>query len=128
MGKDNLRLPVCIRKRHFEGKQKTVELRLGKRESPCGMGVVLCRDDHERPGQLAGHPVDGNIALVHAFQQRGLHPRGGAVDLIRKQAVGKNGTGYEIKISRRGAVEIVAEEVRRKKIRGELNPLERSSH
>ena len=128
MGEQDLGLPVGIGEGHFEGKQEAVELGLGKRKGSGGVGVVLRGDDHERLRQVAGDAIDGDLALVHAFQECGLHAGGGAVDLIGKQAVCKNRARDELELAFRGAVEVVAEQIGGEQVRGELHPLEAAAH
>jgi hypothetical protein len=47
-------------------------------------------------GSECGCAVDGHLALVHGFEQRGLRLGRGAVDLVRQEKVGEDGAGLEL--------------------------------
>ena len=77
--------------------QEPVELRLGQRVGALVLDRVLRGDDDERVGQRVRLALDGDLALLHRLEQRGLRLRRRAVDLVGQQHVGEHraraGTG-----------------------------------
>ena len=68
--------------------QEAVELRLRQLVGAGLLDRVLRRDHHERPADLVGLPVDGDVPLLHHLEEGGLGLRRGAVDLVgQHQAV-----------------------------------------
>ena len=57
---------------------------------------VLRGDDHERPLERVGAPVDGHLQLLHRLQQAGLRLRRGAVELVDEHDVGEDRAGVEL--------------------------------
>ena len=75
--------------------QKAVQLRLGQRIGAFEVHRILGGKDGEPGGQRAADAVAGDLALFHAFEQRGLGARRHAVDLVHEQQVGEDGAGME---------------------------------
>jgi len=108
---ENIELAVFRGKGHWNGEQEAVQLRLGKGEGPSGRGVVLGGDDQEGVRKLSGLSIDGNLSLVHGLKERGLGAGGGTIDLVSKQEIGEDGSGYEIEVPILMTIEVVADNV-----------------
>ena len=61
---------------------------------------VLGRDHHERRSELVGLGVDGDLAFLHALEERGLRLRARAVDLVSEHDVREDGTRLELEVPR----------------------------
>ena len=85
---------------------------------------VLGGDHHEGAGQGVRAAVDGDLALVHGFEQGGLGLGGGAVDLVGQQEVGEDGAGLELEGFGVGVVDGDAEDVAGQHVAGELQAME----
>src|SRR5215470_5589660 len=68
--------------------------------------------------------VDGDLAVVHGFKQRGLRFGRGAVDLVGEQDVGEDRAALEFELLLDGGVDRDAEHVGGQHVAGELNALE----
>ena len=71
-----------------------------------------------------GVPADGHLALLHDFEQRALHFRRSAVDLVREQQVGEHRAERRVELARFLVVDARADEVGRHEIGRELDALE----
>jgi hypothetical protein len=80
-------------------KEKAIQLRFGQRKGAFILDRVLCCQDQEGARQHARHTIDRDLALAHTFQERCLGTRGGAVDLVGEENVGKGGTRDKLKLS-----------------------------
>ena len=76
------RLGAVVGVAHRDAHHEAVALRLGQGVGALHLERVLRRDDEERLGQRVRVPVDGDLALLHRLEQRGLRLGGGAVDLV----------------------------------------------
>ena len=70
--------------------EKTIELGFGKRVGAFELEWVLCSEDGEEVVEDVGFAVDGDLALFHAFEQRGLGARGHAVDFVGEEELGED--------------------------------------
>ncbi len=104
--------------------EEAVELRLRKRKRPLRLDRVLRRDDEERLGKGVRLSVDGHLRLRHAFEQGGLSARRRAVDLVGEQNVGKDGARAKHELLRLLVVNGEPRDVRRQKVRSELDAFE----
>ena len=84
--------------------REPVELALGQRERAGAAERILRRDDEERVGELVRGAVDGDLALLHRLEQRGLGAGRGAVHLVDQQDVREDRAGPEIPDPARGPV------------------------
>src|SRR4051812_17211980 len=107
-----------------ELEHEAVDLRLGQRVGALGLDRVLRRQHEERLGDLVGLVPDRDLALLHHLEQRRLHLRRGAVDLVGEQEVAEHGAELRVEAARVGAVDARADEVRRYEVRRELQALE----
>ena len=88
---------------------------------------VLRRDHKERIGKFVRRSADGNFALLHRLKERGLRLRRGSVDFVRKENIREDGPLHKTKTSLTLRVflkDVCPRDVRRGKIRGELNASE----
>ena len=69
---------------------ETVHLGFGQRVSAFGFNRVLRGHHQEGVGHLVGFPGNGDLALLHHFQQSALHFGWRAVDFIGQQQIGKH--------------------------------------
>ncbi len=104
--------------------KKAVQLRLRQGEGAARAHRVLRGDDKERLGQGACRPFDGDLPLLHGFEQRALAFRRGAVDLVGEHQLGEDRPGVEdelpaVLVEYRGA-----ENVARQQVGRELDALE----
>ncbi len=84
---------------HRHPRHEAVALGLGEGVGALHLDGVLRRDDHERRLELVRRPVDGDLTLLHALQQRGLGLGGGAVDLVADDDVGEDAAGAELELA-----------------------------
>jgi hypothetical protein len=99
---------------------------LGQRVRAFVLDRVLRRHHEERTRQLVGDAVDGDLVLLHAFEQRGLRLRRRAVDLVDEQEVREDRPGAELELVFLLVEDVHARDVRRQQVRGELEPRERA--
>src|SRR5687767_1765332 len=121
---EHLELPGATGVPHRHADQEAVELGLGQGKSPLVFDRVLGGKDDEWLRQRMSHAVDGDLTLLHRFQQRGLSLRCGAVDLV-----GEDELGYDRTRTVFEAVSLLVEDidsghVAGEEIGGELNALE----
>jgi len=74
---------------------EAVELSLWQRVGAFHLDGVLCGEHEEGLGEMHGVSGDGDLMLLHRFEQRGLGLRRRAVDLIREDHVSKDGAFVE---------------------------------
>jgi hypothetical protein len=103
---------------------ESVDLRLGERIGAVGLDRVLGRHDQERLRDGERFAPDGHLPLLHDLQQRALHLRGRAVDLVGQQQVGEYRPEGHIELARRLVVDPCTDEVGRHQVRSELDSLE----
>ena len=95
---------------------------------PSCLDRILGREHHERLLQLPGLVADGDLALLHRFEQRALHLGGSPVDLVGQQEIREHRPlpGHE------GLVALVVDEgsdqVRRQQVGSELDARETGPH
>jgi hypothetical protein len=70
--------------------QEAVDLRLGQRVGALGLDRVLGRHDEERCGTGERLAADRDLVLLHDLEQRRLHLRRRAVDLVGEQEVAED--------------------------------------
>jgi hypothetical protein len=103
---------------------ESVDLRLGERIGAVGLDRVLGRHDQERLRDGERFAPDGHLPLLHDLQQRALHLRGRAVDLVGQQQVGEYRPEGHIELARRLVVDPGTDEVGRHQVGSELDSLE----
>jgi hypothetical protein len=100
--------------------QKTIELRFRQRIRAVVFERVLRGDDHEGPRQRVRVPVDGDLGLIHGFEQGGLRLGRGAIDLVSQQEIGEDRARLELEGFRLDVINGDAENVGREHVAGEL--------
>ena len=111
-----------LRVAHRDAGHEAVALRLGQRVGALHLDRVLGRDDHERRFEVVRRGVDGDLALLHRLQQRGLGLRRGAVDLVADDDVREHRAGLELEVADLLVEDRDAGDVRRQQVRRELDP------
>ena len=69
---------------------EAIDLGLGKRVGPLLLDRILRRQHHEGIVELERLVADGDLLLLHRFEERTLHFRRSAVDLIREDDIGED--------------------------------------
>ena len=120
----HLELPGATGVSHRHADQEAVELGLGKRKGALVFDRVLGGEDDEWLGQRMRHAVDGDLALLHRLQQRGLGLRRGAVDLVGEDELGHDRAGPVFEATRLLVEDIDPGHVAGEEVRRELDALE----
>ena len=81
---------------HLELEEEAVELRFGQRIGAFHFDRILRGEHEERPVERARLAADGDAALLHRFEQRGLRLRRGAVDFVGEQQVAEDRPRLEL--------------------------------
>src|SRR5271169_4608513 len=74
-------------------------------------------------GKRESAAVDGDLRLVHGFEESGLCARRSAVDLVGENDVGEDRAVAELKFARLGIVDADAKNVGREKVGSKLDAL-----
>ncbi len=107
---------------HLE--QEAVDLRLGQRVGALGLDRVLRRQHQERVGHGVGDPADRHLVLLHDLEQRRLHLRRGAVDLVGQQEVREDRAELDVEARLAGPQDAGADEVGGHQVGRELDARE----
>ncbi len=107
--------------------EEPVTLRLGQRVHALGLDRVLRREHEERRRHLVRHTADRHLTLAHDLEQRGLHLRRRAVDLIREDEVREHRPELDVERLGRRAVDAGAHDVGRDEVGRELDASERAA-
>ena len=107
---------------HLE--HEAVDLRLGQRIRALGLDRVLRRHDEERALDDVRRAADRDRLLLHDLEQRRLHLRGRAVDLVGEQEVREDRAELGVERARVRAVDARADEVGGHEVGRELDALE----
>jgi hypothetical protein len=91
---------------------------------PLCRGVL--RRDHHEGSELVGLGVDGDLAFLHALEERGLRLGARAVDLVSEHDVREDGTRLELEVPTLLVEDVHAGHVGRQQVGGELDPAERA--
>ena len=111
---------------HGQPGHEPVALRLGQRVGALHLDRVLRGDHHERRLERVGRAVDGDLALLHALEQRRLRLGRRAVDLVADDDVGEDAAGLELELAGLLVVDRHAGDVARHQVGRELDPLHRA--
>ena len=95
---DNLAFALCIGIADAQAHQKAIELRFGQRIRAMMFGRILRGDHHEGFGQRQGAAFNGDLLLIHGFEQRRLGLGRGAIDFVGQQEIGEDGAGLEFEL------------------------------
>jgi hypothetical protein len=103
-----------------------VPLRLREGIGALHLDRVLRGDHHERGLQPVGGPVDGDLTLLHAFQQRGLGLRRGPVDLVADDEVREDRSRLELEVAAFLVIGVDSGDIAGQQVGGELHPPHRA--
>ena len=124
---DDLALFLGRRVVDVELEQEAVALRLGQRVDALLLDRVLGGHDQERAGQRERLAADGDLALGHDLEQRGLHLGRGAVDLVGEQEVDHHRAEFDVELFLAHAVDAGTDDVGGHQVGGELDAGERAA-
>ena len=103
---------------------EAVDLGLGEGVGAFLLDGVLGGEDEEGVGEGVGFLADGDLALLHGFEERGLDLRGGAVDFVGEDDVGEDGAFAGGEVAGLGVVDEGSDEVGGEEVGGELDARE----
>ncbi len=109
---------------HAQHQHETIEFGFGQRISALLLDGVLGGHHHERLGHDQRAPLEGDLALLHDFQQRGLGLGRRAVDFVGQQQVGEHRALAQLELLAGDVVHRVAGDVAGHQVRGELDSRE----
>ena len=92
---------------------EAVDLRLRQRIGALRLDRVLRREHEERPRHRERVVPDRHLALLHHLEQRRLHLRRGAVDLVGEEEVAEDRPELRLELAAVGPVDARADEVGR---------------
>ena len=124
---DDGELLVVLRVTDQHLQQEAVDLRLGQRIRALGLDRVLRRHDEERRRNEMRVVADRDLALLHDLEQRGLHLRRRAVDLVGQEEVAEDRAELGVERPLLRAIDARADQVRRDEVGCELHTGERSA-
>ena len=104
---------------------EAVDLRFGERIGALLLDRILRREHEERLLELERRAADRHLLFLHRLEQRGLHLRRRAVDLVGEDDVREDRPPLHGELARRLVVDLRAEHVGRQQIGRELNAMER---
>jgi hypothetical protein len=110
---------------HLE--HEAVDLRLGKRVGALRLDRVLRGEDEERLRDGVGLPADRDLVLLHHLEQRRLHLRRGAIDLVGEQEVAEDRPELRVERAVPLPVDPRAYEIRGDEVGRELHAVERAA-
>ena len=121
VGGHRLRFLGLLRVACRGAEQEAIQLGFGQRVGAFELQGVL-RGDHQKfLRQGEGFPIDGDLPLLHGFQQRRLRFRPGPVDLIDQQQIGEHRPGLKLESRLAGIEDMQAGDVGRHQIRSALD-------
>ena len=104
--------------------EEAVKLRFGQVVGAFLFKGVLGGEYHEGRGERQGFAFDGDLPLLHDFEQRRLGFGRGAVDFVGEQQVGEDRAAAEFEAAFAGVVDHAAGDVGGQQVGGELDALE----
>ena len=122
--RDDRRLVAQPRVVDEDLEQEAVDLRLGQRVGALGLDRVLGGQHEEGPRDGVGLAAEGDLALLHDLQERGLDLGGRAVDLVGQQQVAEHRAELGGEGAGVGAPDARADEVGRHQVGRELHAAE----
>src|SRR6267378_4696179 len=103
---------------------ESIHLGLGKRVGALGLDRVLCSHDEEGIGHLVRLAADRDLVLLHDLEQRALHLRRRAVDLVGEKEVCEDRAERGLEVACALVVDPCADKVGGHEIGRELDALE----
>ncbi len=120
---EHLDLALDIAVVEVDLEEEAVELRLGQWVDALVLVRVLRRDHEERIGEAVLPAVDRDVALLHRLEHRRLRPRRRPVHFVCEDDVREDRAGEEDVLAE--LRHHLADDVGRRRVGGELDPLER---
>ena len=114
---------LLVRVAHDHLEHEAVHLGLGQRVGPLLLDRVLGGHHQEGLVERIGGVADGHLPLLHRLQQRALHLRRGAVDLVGQDQVREDRTLLGGELARLLVVDQGPDDVRGQQVRRELDAL-----
>lgn len=108
---------------HGELEEEAVQLGFRQGVRALVLDRVHGGGDEERLRQDARRAVDGDLALLHGFEEGGLGLGRGPVDLVREEQVGEDRAVLEGELGGAGVVDERAGDIAGHQVRGELDAL-----
>jgi len=107
-----------------EFEEEAVGLRLGERVGALLLDRVLRGHDEERAREGVGVAADGDLALLHGFEEGGLDLGGGAVDFVGEDEIGEDGAAVGSEVTVLGGEDHGADDIAGEEVGGELDAFE----
>ncbi len=108
--------------------EEAIELRFGQRICAVVLDRVLRGDHHKGRGQRVGTTIDGDLALVHGFEQRGLRLGRGAVDFVGQKKIREDRTRLKFESLGMHVVNRDTQHIAGQHVAGELKPVKTAIH
>ena len=124
---DQLGRTALVRIADAYGEREAIQLSFGQGVRPMLLDRVLGRHHEVRPREGMRDPLDRHLAFLHRFEQGGLRPGRGPVDLIDQDDVGEHGSRDEAERARDLVEDADTREVGGEEIGCRLDPGEGSS-
>ena len=125
---DDRALFLAARVVHHHLEHEAVELSLGQGVSALLFDRVLGGEHQEGVGQRARFAGQGDLALLHRFEQCRLHLGRGPVDLVGQHEVAEDRSLVHRPIARFGVVNLGANQIGGQQIGRELDAMADSAH
>ena len=103
---------------------EAIDLRLGERVRPFLLDRILRREHEERLLEHVRRAPDRDLLLLHCLEERGLHLRRRAIDLVGENDVREDRPLLRAELAGLLIEDLRAEHVGGEQIRGELDALE----
>jgi len=107
-----------------ELEEEAIELGFGEWVGALLFDGVLGREYEEGRGQRVGGIADGDLALLHGFEECALDFGGGAIHLVGEDDVGENGTFAWGEVAAMGVVDQGTDDVAGEEVGRELDAVE----
>jgi hypothetical protein len=116
-------VPVRVADEHLE--HEAVDLCLRERVRALGLDRILGRHHEERIRHEMRVGADRDLVLLHHLEERGLHLRRRAVDLVGEEEVAEHRAEVGLEPAVVRTIDARSDEVRRHEVGGELDAAER---
>ena len=113
-----------LRVAQAQAHEEAIQLCLGQGEGAFVVDGILGGDQKEGREKLVIIAIGGDFAFRHGFEEGGLGARGGAVNFVSQDDLGKDGAGPEFKLGGLGIENAVAGNVVGQQVGGTLDAFE----
>ena len=96
--------------------EEAIQLGFRQREGALNFDGVLCSNDEEGIRQAIRLAAEAHLTLLHAFEQRGLRARRGAVELVAQKHGGENRALFKHEFRFAGVIQARAGDVARQQV------------